>query len=185
MHILGVSGSLRRESFNTKLLRAAAEEAPPGVELVMFEGLRAVPPYNEDDDVEPPAEPVRRLREAFAAADALLVATPEYNSSIPGQLKNAVDWLSRPFPQNAVQNLPVAVIGASTSSFGGVWSQAEMRKTLSAAGARVLESGVAVPRAQDRFDAGGRLLGDDLREQLRDVLAELARLAERHALMTT
>ena len=173
MRILGISGSLRSGSYNSALLRAAATELPSGVVIDHFGGLKEVPPYDEDDDHEPAPKPVARLRAAIAGADALLVATPEYNSSIPGQLKNAVDWASRPFPENALRNRPVAVIGASTSMFGGLWSQAEMRKTLGAAGARVLGAELAVPRADQAFGPDGALLDDGARARLREVLREL------------
>ena len=112
IRILGISGSLRRGSHNTSLLRAAARSLPPGVELERFDGLADLPHYNEDLDHEPVPAAVARLRAAIAAADGLLIATPEYNGSIPGVLKNAVDWASRPFPDNAVKGKPVAVIGA-------------------------------------------------------------------------
>jgi chromate reductase len=164
--ILGISGSLRRDSYNTELLRAAAQELPPGVELVFFDGLRAVPPYDADQDVEPAPEAVRELREAIADADALLIATPEYNGSIPGQLKNAIDWASRPFPDNVLRGKPVAVIGASTGMFGAIWAQAELRKVLGVAGARVVDRELPVPMADQGF-------GDDVRERLREVLDEL------------
>ena len=179
MVILGISGSLRRDSHNTKLLRAAAQLVPPGVELRLYEGLKEVPPYDEDDDREPAPEAVARLRAAVGEADALLIATPEYNHSIPGQLKNAVDWSSRPVGVGALRNVPVAVIGASTGAFGAVWSQAEMRKVLAAAGARVVEGDVALGHAHEKFGADGALLDDEARDQLREVVAELA--AEVHA----
>src|SRR5919202_204399 len=143
MKVLALSGSLRRDSYNTKLLHAAARLLPEGTELELWDGLKAVPPYDEDDDVEPAPAPVAALRAAIAGADALLFATPEYNSSVPGQLKNALDWVSRPLATNPLRNLPVAVIGASTGGFGAVWAQAELRKVLSAVGARVVEDGVA------------------------------------------
>src|SRR4051812_23997631 len=130
MKVLGVSGSLRRDSHNTTLLRAAAELLPPSVELELFDGLKAVEPYDEDDDVRAGPGGVRRLREAITSADAVLIATPEYNSSLPGQLKNAIDWASRPLGENALWGKPTAVVGASTGMFGAVWSQAEARKTL-------------------------------------------------------
>src|SRR5213593_1551316 len=139
MRVLAISGSLRRDSHNTRLLRAAAEMMPPGVELELFDGLRDVPPYDADDDVEPAPEPVRRLRDAIASADAILIATPAYNSSIPGQLKNAIDWASRPFPDNVLRGKPVAVVGASTGSFGAIWAQSELRRVLGATGARVID----------------------------------------------
>jgi chromate reductase len=171
--ILGISGSLRSESHNTNLLRAAAELLPPGVELELWDGLKAVPPYDQDDDVQPAPEAVEALRAAVAGADAVLFATPEYNSSIPGVLKNALDWVSRPLKTNALRNKPVAVVGASTGAFGAVWSQAELRKVLAAIGARVVEGDVAVGHAPSRFDEGGRLTDDQIREQLAEVLLAL------------
>ena len=132
MQILGISGSLRRDSCNTKLLRAAGELMLDDVEFVIWDGLRAVPPYDEDADRDPAPAGVARLRDALAGADAVLFATPEYNSSIPGQLKNAIDWASRPIATNVLRNKPVAVIGASTGMFGAVWAQAELRKVLAA-----------------------------------------------------
>src|ERR671932_2589811 len=124
MRILAVSGSLRRDSSNTKLLRAAEELLPAGVELELWDGLKAVPAYDQDDDVEPAPPAVAAFRAAPAGADAVLFPTPEYNSSIPGVLKNALDWASRPLATNVMRNKPVAVIGASTGMFGAVWSQA-------------------------------------------------------------
>jgi chromate reductase, NAD(P)H dehydrogenase (quinone) len=177
MRILGISGSLRRDSHNTKLLRAAAEVMPDGVELETWDGLKDVPPYDEDDDGAAAPAAVERLRRELAAADAVLFATPEYNSSVPGQLKNAVDWASRPFATNVLRNKPVAVVGASAGAFGAVWAQAELRKVLAATGARVVEGEVAVGRAQDRFDADGRLVDDEHREQLAEVVRELVATA--------
>ena len=174
MRVLAVSGSLRRDSYNTALLRAAREVAPQGVEVELYEGLASLPPYDADSDVGTGPEPVRDLRDRIADADALLVATPEYNGSIPGLLKNAVDWASRPLPGSALRGKPVAVIGASTGQYGGVWAQAELRKSLGVAGARVLADGVAVPKAQERFDADGTLLDAALRDQLAALLAALA-----------
>jgi chromate reductase len=180
MRVLGISGSLRRESHNTRLLRVAAELAPQHAELELFEGLRDVPPYNEDDDGDLAPEGARRLREAIAAADAVLIATPEYNSSIPGQLKNALDWASRPFPDNVLRNKPVAVIGASTGSFGAVWAQAETRKVLGSAGARVIDAELPVALAERAF-WGKRLTDEELQGRLAGILDELvAAAAERH-----
>jgi len=171
MRVLGISGSLRDASHNTKLLRAAGELFDAAdVEFVAYEGLKEVPPYDEDDDVEPAPAAVARLREAVAGADAVLFATPEYNSSIPGQLKNAVDWISRPLATNPLRNKSVAVIGASTGMFGAVWAQAELRKVAAAVGARVLEVEVAVGHAHTRFDDEGRLTDPELLEQLRSVV---------------
>ncbi len=170
MTILGISGSLRRDSYNTKLLRAAGELLLDDVEFVVWDGLKAVPPYDEDDDREPAPAAVANLRQAIAGADAILFATPEYNASVPGQLKNAVDWASRPFATNVLRNKPVAVIGASTGMFGAVWGQAELRKVLARAGARVLEGELAVGHAHTRFDELGNIIDEDLRAQLAEVV---------------
>ena len=172
MRVLGISGSLRRDSHNTTLLRAAAELAGNEVELELWDGLKAVPPYDEDDDVQPAPEAVARLRAAIFGADAVLFATPEYNSSVPGQLKNALDWVSRPLATNVLRNKPVAVVGASTGAFGAVWSQAELRKILAAIGARVLDTQVAVGHAPTRFEED-RLTDEAVRDQLRDVVTAL------------
>src|SRR2546429_2660318 len=173
MKVLASSGSLRRDSYNTKLLKAAARLLPDGTELELWDRRREVPPYDEAGDVEPAPAAVAALRAAIAGADALLVATPEYNSSIPGQLKNALDWVSRPLAKNPLRGKPVAVVGASTGAFGAVWSQAELRKVLAAMGARVLEGGVAVGHAQTRFE-GDHLVDTELREQLAEVVSALA-----------
>src|SRR5919199_2597717 len=158
MRILGIAGSLRSGSYNRRLLLAAGELLPDDVELVVFEDLKAVPPYDEQDDVEPAPAAVARLRAAIAGADAVLFATPEYNSSIPGQLKNAVDWASRPLATNVLRNKPVAVVGASTGAFGAVWAQADLRKVLGATGARVVDVELPVGHAQQRVDeASGEL----------------------------
>jgi chromate reductase len=175
MRILAISGSLRRDSHNTRLLRAAAEMLPPGVELVRFDGLADVPAYNEDLDGDRAAEDVEALRAAIAEADAVLIATPEYNASIPGVLKNAVDWASRPFPSNVLKDKPVAVIGASTGLFGAVWAQAELRKSLRHTGAHVLDDELPVGLADQAFAPSGRLADAELDRRLADVLASLSR----------
>ena len=174
MNVLGISGSLRRDSHNTTLLRAAGEMfRAGGADFEIHTGLKLVPPYDEDDDRDPAPVAVAQLRAAVAGADALFFSTPEYNSSIPGQLKNAIDWLSRPVVSNVLRNKPVAVIGASTGMFGAVWSQAELRKTLAAAGARVIEGEVAVSHAHTRFDEAGELNDPTIAEQVREVVGML------------
>jgi chromate reductase, NAD(P)H dehydrogenase (quinone) len=173
MRILAVSGSLRRDSHNTNLLRAAAEVAGEDVDVELWDGLKAVPPYDEDDDVEPAPPAVARLREAIAGADAVLFATPEYNSSIPGQLKNALDWVSRPLARNPLRSLPVAVVGGSAGVFGAVWAQAELRKVLAATGARVLDTELAVGQASACF-VDGRLADEELRARLAEIVEQLA-----------
>ena len=167
MKILAVSGSLRHESHNTQLLRAASAAAPEGVEVELWDGVRDLPLYDQDLESGPLPEPVRRLREEWAAADAILFATPEYNGSVPGVLKNAVDWASRPKGGAALQNKDVAVIGASTGQFGAMWAQADLRKILGVAGARVAPVELAVPRAHET-------LGADLEGQLRELLETFA-----------
>ena len=157
MRVLGISGSLRRGSLNSALLRAAAERLPAGAELVEFERLREVPPY--DEDVEVAATPGRgrgAARRRCASADAVLIATPEYNHSIPGQLKNALDWVSRPAGKSALNGKPAAAIGASTGMFGAVWAQAELRKVLGALGGRVIEAELPVGHAKELL-VGDRL----------------------------
>ena len=171
--ILGISGSLRRDSHNTNLLRAAAEAACSDVELELYDGLKQVPPYDEDDDVYPRPASVARLNAAIANADAVLFATPEYNASIPGQLKNAIDWISRPVATNVLRNKPVAVVGASTGAFGAVWAQAELRKVLAVLGARVLDVELPVPHAHTRFEEGG-LTDDEIRAKLAEAVEALA-----------
>ena len=178
MRILAISGSLRDASNNTRLLRIAAEEAPEGVELVLWDGLKAVPPYDQDDDVVPGPEAVEAFRDLVREADAVLFATPEYNSSVPGALKNALDWVSRPLLQSPLRNTPVAVISSSTGMFGGVWAQAELRKVLGATGARVAEAELAVGHAHEQLDPFGHPVDPAQREALRDSVEVL--LSELH-----
>ena len=181
MRVLGIVGSLRADSHNRRLLRAAADELPPDTELVPFETLKAVEPFDETDEHQtgggmPGAD---ALIAAIRGADAILFVTPEYNGSIPGVLKNAVDWASRPTPATSpLANKPVAVIGASTSMFGAVWAQAELRKALGLAGARVLDQELAVPTAHEAFNDDGRLARGATRRRLREVLTQLVTEAE-------
>ena len=181
MRVLGISGSLRRGSLNSALLRAAAERLPGGVELVELEGLSEVPPFDEDLEGGPAPVSVRRLRDAIRDADAVLIATPEYNHSLPGQLKNALDWASRPAGKSALNGKPAAAIGASKSMFGGVWAQAELRKVLAAMGGRVIDSELAVARAHEHVEDGRLRLEPDQEERLDGILAELVSAAEREA----
>jgi len=174
MRILAVSGSLREGSFNTSLLRAAVEAAPEGVEVELWEGLAELPLYDEDlDDATDAPESVRRLRADWAAADAILFSTPEYNGSVPGGLKNAIDWASRARPEPALRNKPVAVVGASTGQFGALWAQQDLKRILGIAGARVVGTEIPVSRAHERFD-NGNLLDSEVFEQLRLHLTTLA-----------
>ena len=176
MRVLGIAGSLRRDSHNARLLRAAAAELPPAWDLERWEGLRDVPPYDEDLDVDPAPDGVRALRDAIAGADALIIATPEYNGSVPGALKNAIDWASRPRATNVLLGKPVLVVGATTGLFGAVWAQAELRKVLRTAGARPLEEEVPVGQADTAFaDGEDRLAEPELDALLRDAVGALVR----------
>jgi chromate reductase len=181
MKVLGISGSLRQGSYNTSLLRAAAAELPPEVDFELFDGLREVPPYDADQDTEPGPEAVEKLRSAIAEADAVLFSTPEYNHSIPGVLKNAVDWASRPFPHSSLSGKSAAVIGASASMFGAIWAQAELRKVLGATGANVLDEEIPVGHAQHAFDEDGGLRETTLRERLAAIVAALVEKARAEA----
>ncbi|HEV7481833.1 MAG TPA: NAD(P)H-dependent oxidoreductase, partial [Solirubrobacterales bacterium] len=178
MRVLGIAGSLRRDSLNSALLRAAAERLPAGAELVEFQHLREIPLYDEDLELEGTPEAVRELREAMREADAVLIATPEYNHSIPGVLKNALDWASRPAGQSALSGTPAAAIGASTGMFGAVWAQAETRKVLGALGGRVIETELPVARADKQLVDGHLELEPQQSERLEEILAELLASAE-------
>ncbi len=174
MRILGISGSLRRGSHNRRLLRAAGDALPPGVTFVEWDGLAGLPAFDEDLETTPP-ESVQDLFDAIEEADGLLIATPEYNASLPGALKNALDWASRPFPDNVLRDKPSAVIGASTGLFGAVWAQAEVRKVLKASGAHVLESELPVGMADTAFTEDDGLADPELAQRLHDVVADLVR----------
>jgi chromate reductase len=179
MRILAISGSLREASYNTALVRAAVELAPPGVEVVPFDGLELIPPYHQDVDQPENETPdaVRRLREEVEAADALFFATPEYNGSVPGVLKNAIDWASARHRGSSLRFKTSAIAGASTGAFGAIWAQQDLRRILGIAGARVIDGEVAIAEAQKAFDDEGRLTDPILVERLRAHLAALAREA--------
>ena len=173
MTILGIPGSLRAGSHNAQLLRLAAEELPEGVELVVFDGLAEIPAFDQDlEDLAPDA--VDALKAAIAGADAILIATPEYNGSIPGALKNALDWVSRPIAESPIRRKPVAVIGASTSAFGAVWAQRELKKVLGVMGARVLDAELPVAKADRALRGADEALLDDLAR----VVSELVTAAD-------
>ncbi|MEA2410950.1 MAG: hypothetical protein QOC77_1511 [Thermoleophilaceae bacterium] len=177
MRVLGISGSLRRDSHNTELLRAAATLLPSGVEFELYEGLREIPPYDEDAHASDEPSAVTHLKERIAAADAVLFATPEYNHSIPGQLKNAMDWVSRPLADTPLKGKPVAVIGASTGMFGAVWAQAELRKVLSAIGAQVIDRELPVPMADEIVRDREKLESSGTHSLIVGILAELLEAA--------
>jgi chromate reductase len=168
MTILGLAGSLRAGSLNLQLLRLAAEELPESAELDLYDSLADIPAYDQDlDDLVP--DSVADLKTAIAAADAVLVATPEYNGSVPGFLKNALDWVSRPIAESPMRGKPVAVIGASPGQFGAVWAQRELKKVLGVMGARVVDVELAVSKADQRLEEPD----DQLRDELRAVVDTL------------
>ena len=176
--VLALLGSLRAASINRKIAELAAASAPDDVTVTIFEGLSELPFYNEeiDDAVNteaPPLAPVAALRAAAADADAALVVTPEYNGSIPAVVKNAIDWLSRPFGDGALKDKPLAVIGGSFGRFGGVWAHDETRKSFGIAGARVVETiKLSVPFGT----LEGRAPAEDaeLSANVRDIVGKLA-----------
>src|ERR1700704_5642872 len=174
MRVLGISGSLRRDSYNAALLRHVGElfEAE-GAKFEIYHGLRDIPAYDEDYDTEDAPEAASRIPEAVRDADAVFFVTPEYNSSIPGALKNALDWVSRPLATSPLRYKPVAVIVGSAGMFGAIWAKAELRKVLGASGARVTEGEVAVGHAGERFDENGRLNEPNLAQEVHEVIATL------------
>jgi chromate reductase, NAD(P)H dehydrogenase (quinone) len=172
--ILAVPGSLRESSMNVRLLAAAARLAFPDASVQQFAQatLERIPPFRPGDNNHQP-ESVEELCEAIRGADGLLIATPEYNASIPGALKNAVDWASNPRDSGPLRGKPAAVIGVDRGEFGGDWGQADARKVLEAAGARVVSAGLAVSEAEAAFSEEGDLRDEDKARRLRLVIEEL------------
>lgn len=178
MRLLAISGSLRAGSYNTALARAAVDLAPVGVEVELFDGLGELPLFDADLEGDDNAA-VRHLREQIHDADAVLFVTPEYNGSIPGVLKNAVDWASRPRGNAALRNKTVAVAGASTGQYGAMWAQQDLRRVLGVAGARVVAADLPVAKAPDVFDELGvpnPLVAERVRIQLASLVHEAAPL---------
>lgn len=177
--VLAISGSLRADSLNTKLIRAATQLAPPELDVHLYEGLREIPPFDMDVDLAGPPEAVSDLRERVAAADGLLICTPEYNYNIPGVLKNALDWASTPPHASALHRKPVALMGASPTNFGTVRAQLALRQVFLWTGSPVVPGPeVMVFRAHERFDDDGRLVDEgtiELVSRLLEALAETLR----------
>ncbi|OBF39443.1 FMN reductase [Mycobacterium sp. ACS1612] len=171
--LLVLLGSLRAASINRQLAELATESAPEGVHLQLFDRLGELPFYNEDIDTEDVAEPVKALRAAAADADAALVVTPEYNGSIPGVLKNAIDWLSRPFGNGALKGKPVAVIGTAHGRYGGVWAHDETRKSFGIAGVQVVED-LKLSVQTTAFDGRHPRENAEIAANVRDVVGKLA-----------
>jgi chromate reductase len=180
MRLLAISGSIRRRSYNSALLDAVAAEAGRDVEFVFWNQLDRIPAYNEDAET-PQADAVKLLKDELRRADAVLFATPEYNGSVPGALKNALDWVSRPFADNPLRDKPVVVIGASQGSFGATWAQADLRKILRTLGARVDSNELAVAYAQDAFGPDGLLRDAAQRAALSSIIVALQTETRRRA----
>jgi chromate reductase len=173
MNVLGIAGSLRKGSYNRALLRAAQEVAPKNMEIEPFD-LSPIPFFNEDVEKEGDPEPVKALKQAISRADALLIATPEYQYGVPGVLKNALDWASRPAGKSPMQHKPVAIIGASTGFTGTARAQLQLRQTLAYNETHTLmRPEVLVARAREKFDEDGQLNDDDARDFLRTLLEKL------------
>ena len=172
IRILGIAGSLRKHSYNRAVLRAATQLLPAGVSLDIFD-LDGIPLFNQDDDQNPPAKVVdfkKRIREA----DAILIATPEYNYSIPGVLKNAIDWGTRPYGDNAWAGKPAAILGASVGPFGTVRAQNHLRQVLSALNMFLVnQPEVLIGDATKKFDAQGNLTDEKTKEMIGKLLANL------------
>ena len=183
MKVLAISGSLRRDSYNTKLLRAAEELLPPRGRLRPLPGRERSAAVRRGGRRPAGADGGGGPAQCNRRGGCRPLATPEYNSSIPGSLKNALDWVSRPVATNPLRNKPVAVVGASTGAFGAVWAQAELRKVLAAIGARVVDGEVAVGHAPTRFDENGRLEDESLQEQLEETIEALLTEADARSLV--
>jgi chromate reductase len=190
LDILAISGSLRRGSYNSALVRAAQRHAPDGMDVTIYDALREVPPYDQDRDTEDavPAT-VTDLRARIKAADGLLIATPEYNYGVPGVLKNALDWASRPSASSSLLKRPIAIMGAAPTNFGSVRAQLSLRQLFLWTDSRVVtKPEVAVFKAQDRVGPDGEIadettigLVEDLLRALGDLVATTAAERELHA----
>ena len=174
LRILGICGSLRAASFNRALLRAAVELAPDGLAITVFEGLRTIPPYDADVEAKGDPEPVATFKSAIRDADALLIATPEYNYGVPGVLKNAIDWASRPPGKSVLNGKPAAIMGASQGGTGTARAQLALRQTFVFTDTRaLLRPEVLIARAQEKVDASGRLTDEATRKMIRALLEAL------------
>jgi chromate reductase len=173
--VCGIAGSLRSASYNRALLRLAQEVAPDDMEIRIFDRIGEIPHYNEDVEKEGDPEPVVALKRAIAEADALLIATPEYNQGVPGVLKNAIDWASRPARRSVLVKKPTAIFGASPASTGSARAQSQLRQDLVFSDVPVLvQPEILVYRAQEKFDAELRLTDEKTREYIGKLLVALA-----------
>lgn len=174
LHVLGIAGSLRAKSLNRGLLRAAQELAPAGMLIDIFD-IAPIPVFNGDVEAEGDPEPVAAFKSAIRAADALLIATPEYNYGIPGVLKNAIDWASRPPGKSPISEKPAAIMGATPGTGGTARSQLQLRHILAATRVQVMtHPEIFVAGAHLKFDEEGRLTDEDTLKHLRKLLDGLA-----------
>jgi chromate reductase len=172
VHILGFAGSLRKQSYNKAILAAAVETVPDDASLEVF-NLEGIPPFNQDIEFQPP-DKVKQFKARIRAADAILIATPEYNYSIPGVLKNAIDWASRPYGDNAFDGKPVAVMGASIGTLGTARAQYDLRRSFVFLNMLpVNQPEVMVSFAQDKVDSGGRVTDENTRKKIKELLKSL------------
>jgi chromate reductase, NAD(P)H dehydrogenase (quinone) len=175
VRVVGIAGSLRAASYNGWLLRAAVECAPPELSIAPFAGLAEIPLYNQDVEAQGDPVSVASLRGAVHQADGLLIASPEFNYGIPGVLKNAIDWISRPPGRSPLQKKPVAIMGASTGPSGTMRMQPQLRLSFQALDAYAMpKPEVVIPFCKDKFDAEGRLTDEKTREHLKGFLAAFA-----------
>src|SRR3954451_1086361 len=172
IELLAISGSLRRDSFNRGLLRAAQELAPAGMRIEPYDEWAAAEAFDQDAEVAPPPGAARAL-ERIRAADGLLIATPEYNGGVPGALKNALDWASRPHGLGPIAGKPVAVVSSSPSPFGATWAGEQLRRALTLSGALVVGEELAIGRVEERF-SGGELADSETRAQIAELIEALA-----------
>jgi len=177
--ILGIAGSLRKKSYNRAALRAAQQLAPEGAKIEIFE-LEGIPVFNQDEEQNPP-DRVRQLKAQIRAADAILLVTPEYNYSIPGVLKNAIDWASRPYGDNAWQGKPVAVMGASVGALGSSRAQYHLRQVFVFLDMLSMNKPeVMIANASQKFDEAGNLVDQDTRKHIRELLESLVSWTRHH-----
>ena len=176
MKVLAINGSLRKESFSSRVALAAAELAPEGVEIEQYDGLDSIPGFNQDLEADAIPAGVEDLRERLEASDAVLIVTPEYNASAPGALKNAIDWASRPHGESALAGLPAAIISASPMPFGAIWAGQQIHKAFTITGTPTVEREVAIGKVDEKLEADGTLGDEKAREEVTALLAELEEL---------
>lgn len=176
MKVLAIYGSLREGSFSSRLAAAAAGLAPNGVEVELYSGLDSIPGFN--GDLEPDRTPpsVEDLRQRLEASDAVLIVTPEYNANVPGALKNAIDWASRPHGDSALAGLPAAIISSSPAPFGGLWANQQVRKSFTITGTPTVEREVAIGKIEEKLTDDDTLSNESARDEVIALLAELEEL---------